>query len=185
MDMLIATRGRPDANSREFEFRRGVSMNVTVSGQEDMPGLKDETAVIVALDPGTHLGDGSRRLAEHNGPRLNLHLHDLWFDSSRHVLPSGAHLEAVEAFLDTHQPAHLHVSCLAGVSRSAALALFALARTHPELSDRELVGRLLAARPQCFPNPLIVGLADERLGRGLTAALQDAFAGGAVPWPPD
>ena len=159
-------------------------MKVTVSGQGDMPGLSDETAVIVALDPGTHLGDGSRRLAEHNGPRLNLHLHDVWFDSDRHVLPSAAHLETIDAFLAAHRPAHLHVSCLAGVSRSAALALFALARMHPDRSDDELVGQLLAARPQCFPNPLIVKLADQRLGRGLTGALEGAFADSEEPWPP-
>lgn len=159
-------------------------MKVTVSGQGDMPGLNDETAVIVALDPGSHLSDGSRRLAEHNGPRLNLHLHDVWFDSERHLLPSGEHLQQIEAFLDTHQPSHLHVSCLAGVSRSAALALFALARTHPDLSDHELVERLLTARPQCFPNPLIVGLVDQRLRRSLTGALQDAFADSGMPWPP-
>ncbi|WP_075830645.1 hypothetical protein [Deinococcus marmoris] len=159
-------------------------MNVTVSGQGDMPGLKDESAVIVALDPGTHLSDGSRRLAEHNGPRLNLQLHDVWFESERHLLPSGEHLRAIETFLETHRPAHLHVSCLAGVSRSAALALFALAHAHPELSDQALVERLLTARPQCFPNPLIVSLADQRLGRGLTGALQDAFLDSEVPWPP-
>lgn len=139
-------------------------MKVTVSGQEDMPSLKDETAVIVALDPGTHLSDGSRRLAEYNGPRLNLQLHDVWFDSDRHVLPGPEHLEAIDAFLSTHRPAHLHVSCLAGVSRSAALALFALARAQPERTDQELVRQLLAARPQCFPNPLIVKLADQCLG---------------------
>ncbi|GGO38836.1 hypothetical protein [Deinococcus humi] len=159
-------------------------MRVTVSGQGDLPSLKDGTAVIVALDPGTHLSDGSRRLAEHDGPRLNLQVHDVWFDSDRHVVPSDEHLQQIDAFLTTHQPAHLHVSCLAGVSRSAALALYALTRMHPELSDRELVERLLTARPQCFPNPLIVGLVDQRLQRGLTGALQEAFADSEMPWPP-
>ncbi|WP_019587669.1 hypothetical protein [Deinococcus apachensis] len=159
-------------------------MNVTVSGQADMPTLNDDIAVIVALDPGTHLTDASRRLAGHHGPRLNLRLHDVWFDSGRHVLPTDEHLDLVDAFLTTHQPAHLHVSCLAGVSRSAALALFALARAHPGLSDREVVQRLLEVRPPCFPNPLIVGLVDRRLGRHLSAALREAFSEADPPWPP-
>ncbi|WP_019586916.1 hypothetical protein [Deinococcus apachensis] len=159
-------------------------MNVTVSGPGDMPTLNGDIAVIIALDPGTHLADASRRLAGHNGPRLKLRLHNVWFDSGRHVLPTDEHLDAVDASLSRYQPAHLHVSCLAGVSRSAALALFALTRAHPELGDRQVVQRLLEVRPPCFPNPLIVSLVDQRLGRNLTAALRELFSGTGLPCPP-
>ncbi|PYE50524.1 hypothetical protein [Deinococcus yavapaiensis] len=159
-------------------------MRVSISGQADMPTLSNEQAVIVALDPGTHLSDGSRRLAEHEGPRLNLRVHDVWFDAEGQIAPNAEHLRAIEEFLATHRPTHLHVSCLAGVSRSAAFALFALATTHPEWPDEAVVRAVLNVRPQCFPNPRIVELADRRLQRNLTAALRRAFEERQVAWPP-
>ncbi len=72
-------------------------------------------------------------------------------------LPEPWHLERVEAFLAQHQLEKLHVHCYAGISRSTALASFALACQSPELTDTQIVAAVRAERPMATPNVLIWG----------------------------
>jgi predicted protein tyrosine phosphatase len=64
-----------------------------------------------------------------------------------------------------------------GVSRSTAALGAILAQANPELDEDELFRRLLALRPQTWPNSVMVAYADELLGRGgrLTEALRRLY----------
>src|SRR3546814_18771002 len=64
-----------------------------------------------------------------------------------------------------------------GASRSTAAMLTLLAQAYPEEGEERLFTRLREIRPQAWPNSLMVGYADELLGRGgrLTAALRRPY----------
>jgi predicted protein tyrosine phosphatase len=87
--------------------------------------------------------------------------------------PAREHVEELVGFLRASPPDRsLVIHCFAGVSRSTASALIALALDAP---GREMEAALLLRRagPFAIPNRLLVRLADAALGRGgaLVAAL--------------
>jgi predicted protein tyrosine phosphatase len=57
------------------------------------------------------------------------------------------------------------IHCFAGVSRSTAVALIVYAVLLGVGKEEEALAYVLKARPQAEPNPWIVELADEALGR--------------------
>lgn len=144
-------------------------MNLSVSGVTDLPDLGEpaqgkNVAVISLRDPGDPPPEA---LDGHAGPLLTLAFHDT--DGDDLDVPPGAwHLTQVQRFLEREARGHdLHVHCFAGISRSPAVASFALAVVQPDLSDEEIVAAVLAARPQAHPNPYLLALADDPLGRDL------------------
>lgn len=146
-------------------------MKLTISGVMDLPDLPDDVALISLRDPGDPTPEA---IFQHAGPLLSLIFHDTDGDSLDTV-PETWHLTRVRRFLETH-PAieHLHVHCFAGISRSPAVASFALALRAPEWTDAGIVAAVLAARPQAQPNPLLLQLIDEDQDRRLTEAWRDA-----------
>lgn len=60
----------------------------------------------------------------------------------------------------------LLVVCGHGISRSTALAFSILCQAHPEMTEQQVLKRLLEIRPEAYPNPLIVKHADSLLKRG-------------------
>lgn len=102
-------------------------------------------------------------------PILDLVFHDTDGDPLD-LAPEEWHLVRLERFLDETRPSSLHIHCFAGVSRSPAVASFALAYLHPELAEAEVARVVLAVRPQALPNPHLLRLADGRLGRRLEEA---------------
>jgi len=97
------------------------------------------------------------------------------------VLPDETHVAPLIDFLrdrDRGQPVLFH--CMAGVSRSTAGALIALA-LDAEGREEEAAERLYAAAPHAHPNRRIVALADRLLGRaGRLIAAREAMG----PWTP-
>jgi len=82
------------------------------------------------------------------------------------ILPGSSHIEALIAFLQqADRDASMLIHCWAGISRSPATALVALALDAPgrELEAAQLLRR---AAPHVQPNPRVIALADEILGRG-------------------
>jgi predicted protein tyrosine phosphatase len=57
------------------------------------------------------------------------------------------------------------VHCRAGISRSTAAAFIALCATRPDREERAIARALRAASVYATPNPRLVALADELLGR--------------------
>lgn len=101
---------------------------LSVSGVLDLPSLAGVGAVISIGDPGDPVPDALQGL---DAPVLELAFHDAEGEDARDHLPEHWHLERVARFLNglpvTAAPLVLHVHCFAGVSRSTAVASFALA----------------------------------------------------------
>ncbi len=86
-----------------------------------------------------------------------------------------AHIEKVLEFGErVKADSHLLVHCHAGVSRSPAVAAILLCQ-HAPGREAEAFARLHDVRPQARPNPLVVQIGDEVLGRN--GALQNALDG--------
>lgn len=142
-------------------------------------------AVIRARRPSHRLGlasPGSAPPAWADGPvqiqaqiqALDLTFNDIAGPRDGLVPPSAEHIDALLAFgRGWRGPAPLLVHCWAGISRSTAAA-YALACARAGAgSEVGLALRLRAVAPFATPNPLMVALADARLGRGgaMTAAI--------------
>ena len=75
--------------------------------------------------------------------------------------------------------------CWAGISRSTAAAYILAIAINPDLDKEALAQELRRRAPSATPNPLLVSMADEKLGRGgrMVAAIArigrgaDAFSG--------
>jgi predicted protein tyrosine phosphatase len=113
--------------------------------------------------------------------RLALSSHDIAAPREGLVPPAREHLLQLIAFADAWSgaaPMLLH--CWAAVSRSTAAAYAVACRKRPDLCEAELARRLRALSPEATPNPLIVRLADELLGRdGRMSAAIGAIGRGA------
>lgn len=146
-------------------------MKLSISGVTDFPDLPNTAAIISLRDPGDPLQDA---VEEHAGPVLSLVFHDTDGDDLDER-PQPWHLRQIERFLgELGKAQQLHVHCFAGISRSPAVATFALTILHPELDDNAVVDQVRAARPQAQANPLILDLIDIRTGRELRFAWQAA-----------
>jgi predicted protein tyrosine phosphatase len=64
---------------------------------------------------------------------------------------------------DKSQPMLIH--CWAGISRSTAAAYIATCLFQPQADEFHLAQRLRQASPSATPNPMLIALADEALGR--------------------
>ena len=146
-------------------------MRTTVSGIEDFPDLQGVSAVISIADPGD---EWPAELDGLDVPILELRFHDADGDP-RDVEPEEHHLERVRAFLAKQQPDWLHVHCYAGVSRSTAIASFALACKYPEWTDAQIVEAVRAVRPIALPNFLLLRQMDRMLSRKLKRAWKTAL----------
>ncbi len=141
-------------------------MRLTVSGVDDLPDLSAVSVVVSIADPGE---DRPSELDGLSVPILDLRFHDTDGDP-RDVVPEEGHLKRIRAFLAEQQPDWLHVHCYAGVSRSTAVASFALACQHPSWTDAQIVEAVRAVRPIAQPNALMLGQIDRLLGRKLKRA---------------
>jgi predicted protein tyrosine phosphatase len=107
---------------------------------------------------------------------LRLLMDDVAEPSLRYTAPDRSHIERLLAFLRSSPPdGSIVIHCLAGVSRSPAAALVALALEAP---GRELdAARLLReAAPFASPNRLLIQVADQVLRRnGALVAAREAM----------
>lgn len=74
------------------------------------------------------------------------------------------------------------VHCWAGISRSTAAAFIVLCDRYGPGNEKRVAQQLRAAAPHAFPNPLLVKLADEALGRHgrMIAAIREIGRGEIV-----
>lgn len=97
---------------------------------------------------------------------LRLELDDIEEPTPELLLPDRKHVERLIRFVESwpgDRPLMIH--CAAGVSRSTAAALVALACV-TDLSEQELASTLRRAAPHAAPNRRIVELADALLEKG-------------------
>jgi predicted protein tyrosine phosphatase len=112
--------------------------------------------------------------------RATLHFHDAIDPAPDIVLPKVADVEAILAFGRDlgGDVCHLLIHCHAGICRSTAAMAMILAQAFPYEEEDAIVDRLVQIRPQAWPNSLMIGFADELLGRNgrLTAAVNTIYA---------
>jgi predicted protein tyrosine phosphatase len=154
--------------------------SLTICGLEELDGhsARGVTHVLSLLDPGWPEPAAFWAFEPHR--RCTIYFHDAIEPAPGVVLPRLADIEGILAFGRDigDEGDHLLVHCHAGISRSTAAMLMILAQAFAHEDESAIVGRLVRARPQAWPNSLMVGFADELLGRGgrLTAAASEVYA---------
>lgn len=82
------------------------------------------------------------------------------------IAPCREHVEQLVEFAGRwDRAAPLVVHCFAGISRSTAAAFITACALAPDRDEEEIATRLRAASPTASPNPLLVALGDDYLGR--------------------
>lgn len=154
---------------------------LTVCGIEELPDQseKNVTHVLSLLDPELPELEAFGAYGQHH--RTILRFHDIIAAAPERVMPRPDHIEEILRFgndflarQEQTAASHILVHCHMGVSRSTAAMLTLMAQANPDETGESLFSRLVAIRPQAWPNSQMIGFADEQLGRkgDLTAALR-------------
>ena len=120
--------------------------------------------IISLLSAGTMM---ERPAAIRDGGHLLINMHDIAEAQDGMTLPDREHVERIIDFAqgwDRGRP--LVINCYAGVSRSTATAYLLAAAFSPKRDEAELAQTLRELSPTATPNPRIIALADDILGRG-------------------
>ena len=97
---------------------------------------------------------------------LRLSVNDVSESWAAEMPPAPHHVERLIQFgRGWSADAPMLVHCWAGISRSTAAAFIVLCDRYGPGSEKRIAQQLRAAAPHAFPNPLLVKLADEALGR--------------------
>ncbi|MBM6594556.1 tyrosine phosphatase family protein [Microvirga pudoricolor] len=145
---------------------------LTICGIEELPSHRERTVthVLSVLDPDLPEIEAFQAYGAHH--RTTLRFHDIIDPRPGWIMPTRAHMEEILSFgseLASSQAGksdgHLLVHCHMGVSRSTAAMLSLLAQVYPDESEDNLFARLREIRPQAWPNSVMIGFADELLGR--------------------
>jgi predicted protein tyrosine phosphatase len=155
--------------------------DLTICGLDELGdhSARAVTHVLSILDPNWPEPEAFWTYDPHH--RIEMHFNDAIEPGPGIELPQARHVEEILAFGNTFQrdlaarrEAHLLIHCHAGISRSTAAMTALLMQADPEETEERIFERLVAIRPKAWPNSLMIGFADDLLGRGgrLTAALR-------------
>lgn len=157
----------------------------TVCGVEELPGhsARQVRHVLSLLDPGWPDLPAFDDYDDH--ARTVMHFHDIIDPAEDKVMPRRDHVaDILRLGADIARPeggapaGHMLVHCHMGVSRSTAAMISLLAQAFPDQPEDRLFDHLRAQRPQAWPNSVMIGHADDLLGRGgrLVDALRRHYA---------
>lgn len=158
---------------------------LTICGIEELPGnsAREVTHVLSVLDPDRAEIEAFGSYAEHH--RVTLRFHDIIDPFPGQLMPTPEHVGEIlnfgEGLRETatgRVKGHLLVHCHMGISRSTAAMMTLMAQADAAEDEDALFARLREIRPQAWPNSVMIGFADEQLGRGgrLTRALRRHYA---------
>ncbi|MFJ5368787.1 tyrosine phosphatase family protein [Bosea sp. CER48] len=158
---------------------------LTICGIEELPGnsAREVTHVLSVLDPDRAEIEAFGTYGEHH--RVTLRFHDIIDPRPGQIMPVPDHVGEILRFGEglretaaARVRGHLLVHCHMGISRSTAAMLTLMAQADPVEAEDVLFERLREIRPQAWPNSVMVGFADEQLGRNgrLTEALRRHYA---------
>jgi predicted protein tyrosine phosphatase len=146
---------------------------LTICGLDELDrhSAASVTHVLSILDPAWPEPEAFFSYDPHH--RTTLHFHDVVEALPGMELPRREHVEQVLAFGAAFEreraglpDSHLLIHCHAGISRSTAAMASLLAQAHPDEAEDRVFERLVAIRPQAWPNSLMIEFADDLLGRG-------------------
>jgi predicted protein tyrosine phosphatase len=147
--------------------------DLTICGLEELGehSARAVTHVLSILDPNWPEPEAFWTYDPHH--RVEMHFTDAIEPGPGIELPQARHVEQILAFgeafqrdLAARREAHLLIHCHAGISRSTAAMTTLLAQADPRETEERIFERLIAIRPQAWPNSLMIGFADDLLGRG-------------------
>jgi len=158
---------------------------LTICGIEELPGnsAREVTHVLSVIDPDRAEIDAFGAYGEHH--RVTLRFHDIIDARPGQIMPTPEHVgeilrfgEGLRETATTRAKGHLLVHCHMGISRSTAAMMSLMAQADPAEDEDALFTRLRKIRPQAWPNSVMIGFADEQLGRQgrLTQALSRHYA---------
>ncbi|MCO5091419.1 protein-tyrosine-phosphatase [Bosea sp. (in: a-proteobacteria)] len=158
---------------------------LTICGIDELPGnsAREVTHVLSVLDPDRAELEAFGSYGEHH--RVTLRFHDIIDPRPGQIMPAPEHVGAVLRFGEglretaaARAAGHLLVHCHMGISRSTAAMTALMAQADPDEHEDGLFARLREIRPQAWPNSVMIGFADEQLGRKgrLTEALRRHYA---------
>lgn len=165
---------------------QSVSISLlTICGIEELPGHAERKVshVLSIIDPETPDPEAFGSYAPHQ--RTILRFHDIIEDRPGMEMPREEHVKQVLAFgeelsnsRNDREDGHLLVHCHMGVSRSTASMAMLMAQAQPDLDEDEIFARLRDIRPIAWPNSVMIGFADNLLGREgrFTRALHRHYA---------
>lgn len=146
---------------------------LTICGIEELPShsVRRVTHVLSVLDPDRAEIDAFGSYGEHH--RVTLRFHDIIDPIAGQIHPEPTHVEQILQFgeslregVSERVEGHLLVHCHMGISRSTAAMMTLMAQNDADADEDELFERLRGVRPQAWPNSVMIGFADEQLGRG-------------------
>jgi predicted protein tyrosine phosphatase len=113
---------------------------------------------------------------------LRLGMHDVADERTSDCAPCADHVKKLIDFGRTWKAtAPMLVHCWAGVSRSMAAAYILLSDKLGPGSEMEIARAIRMRAPHAYPNPLLVKLADDALGRhGQMVAAVDSVGRGTI-----
>jgi predicted protein tyrosine phosphatase len=127
----------------------------------DQIAVRKPARLISLLSPG-----GAEPPLWGEGPHLSLRFHDIPAPAEGLTPPDAVMVDQLLAFgAAWREPGPLLVHCWFGISRSPAAAYILACAADPSRAEAEIAGALRRAAPEATPNPLLVRLADARLGR--------------------
>ena len=158
---------------------------LTIWGIDELPTHRSHgvTHVLSVLDPEREDPTIFGNFDPHE--RTILRFHDVIEDKEGRPAPTRADVEAILGYGETliesradRQDGHLLVHCHMGVSRSTAAMITLMAQCEPDRDEDSIFTTIREMRPIAWPNSVMIGFADELLGREgrLTAALQRHYA---------
>ena len=158
---------------------------LTICGIDELPTHRSHgvTHVLSVLDPEREDPTIFGNFDPHE--RTILRFHDVIEDKEGRPAPTRADVEAILGYGETliesradRQDGHLLVHCHMGVSRSTAAMSTLMAQCEPDRDEDSIFTTIREMRPIAWPNSVMIGFADELLGREgrLTAALQRHYA---------
>jgi len=154
---------------------------LTICGIDELPGnsAREVTHVLSVLDPDRAEIEAFGTYGEHH--RVTLRFHDIIDPKPGQIMPTPEHVgeiigfgEGLRGTATGRVKGHLLVHCHMGISRSTAAMMTLMAQADAAEDEDALFARLREIRPQAWPNSVMIGFADEQLGRSgrLTQALQ-------------
>ena len=114
---------------------------------------------------------------------LRIAINDIDAPHGELVHPESHHIETLLGFAGKWaQDGPLVVHCLAGISRSSASAFIVACSLNQSARESDIAGALRAASKTAHPNPLMIRLADEILGRNgrMIAAIENMLPSTAI-----
>jgi predicted protein tyrosine phosphatase len=179
-------RDEPDHDGMRNDAMKTLAIStLTICGIEELPGnsAREVTHVLSVLDPDRAEIEAFGAYGTHE--RVTLRFHDIIDPAPDRIMPAPGHVaeilgfgEGLRASAVGRKAGHLLVHCHMGISRSTAAMLTLMAQADPHEGEDALFARLREIRPQAWPNSVMIGFADEQLGRHgrLTEALGRHYA---------